>query len=62
MIRLSTIAIGLTLGLNLLAPNATAQWGYPGGYGGYGMSQMGSRSRRWLHGRPGVVCSRPGGL
>jgi hypothetical protein len=41
MIRLSTIAISLTLGLNLLASNATAQWGYPGGYGNYGMSRWG---------------------
>jgi hypothetical protein len=41
MIRLSTIAIGLSLGLILLAPNAIAQWGYPMGYGGYGMSQWG---------------------
>ena len=30
------------LGLNLLASSARAQWGYPGGYGGYGMSQWGS--------------------
>jgi hypothetical protein len=42
MIRLSTIAIGLSLGLILLAPNATAQWGFPGGYGNYGMSQWGA--------------------
>jgi len=41
MIRLSTIAIGLSIGLSLLAPNARAQWGYPGGYGGYGMSRWG---------------------
>ena len=41
MIRLSTIAIGMSLGLNLVASNATAQWGYPMGYGGYGMSRWG---------------------
>jgi hypothetical protein len=41
MLRLATVAIGLSLGLNLIASNATAQWGYPRGYGGYGMSQWG---------------------
>ena len=42
MLRLSTIAIGLSICLNLLASNATAQMMYPGGYGGYGMSQWGA--------------------
>jgi hypothetical protein len=42
MNRLWTVAIGLLLGLNLLSSNADAQWNYPGGYGGYGMSQWGS--------------------
>jgi hypothetical protein len=42
MKRLWTVAIGLLLGLNLLSSNAAAQWNYPGGYGGYGMSQWGS--------------------
>jgi hypothetical protein len=41
MLRLSTVAIGLTLTLSLLASNAGAQWGYPRGYGGYGMSKWG---------------------
>ena len=42
MRRLLTVAIGVLLGLNLLASNAGAQWNYPMGYGGYGMSQWGS--------------------
>jgi len=42
MRRHLTVAIGLSLGLNLLASNAGAQWRYPGGYGGYGMSQWGA--------------------
>jgi hypothetical protein len=42
MVRSSTIAIGLALVLNVLASNAAAQWMYPGGYGGYGMSQWGA--------------------
>ena len=42
MRRLLTVAIGLSLGLNLLASNAGAQWNYPRGYGGYGMSQWGA--------------------
>ena len=41
MFRLSTMTIGLTLALNLLASDAGAQWGYPRGYGGYGMSKWG---------------------
>jgi hypothetical protein len=41
MLRLSSVAVGLVLGLNLLASNASAQWGYPMGYGGYGMSKWG---------------------
>ena len=42
MRRVFTTAIGLTFGLNLLASDVRAQWGYPRGYGGYGMSQWGS--------------------
>jgi hypothetical protein len=42
MRRLGTVALGLMLGLNLLASNAGAQWRYPYGYGGYGYSQWGS--------------------
>ncbi len=42
MLRLCTIAIGLWIGLNLLESNATAQMMYPGGYGGFGMSQWGA--------------------
>jgi hypothetical protein len=42
MHRLVKVAIGLALGLNLLASSASAQWGYPRGYGGYGMSQWGA--------------------
>jgi hypothetical protein len=42
MKRFWTIGIGMSLGLNLLAVNAGAQWYYPGGYGGYGMSRWGA--------------------
>ena len=35
MLRLSTVGIGLSICLNLLAGSAQAQWGYPQGYGGY---------------------------
>jgi hypothetical protein len=42
MFRFSTIAIGLTLVVNVLASNAAAQFMYPGGYGGFGMSQWGA--------------------
>ena len=41
MLRLSSVAFTLALGLHLLASNASAQWGYPMGYGGYGMSKWG---------------------
>jgi len=37
-----TVVIGLSLGLNLAASSASAQWMYPMGYGGYGMSQWGA--------------------
>ncbi len=30
------------IGLNSSAADAGAQWGYPSGYGGYGMSQWGA--------------------
>jgi hypothetical protein len=42
MRRFLTIVIGLLFGLNLLASTASAQWRYPRGYGGYGMSQWGA--------------------
>jgi len=42
MRHLLTIVIGLLFGLNLLASPASAQWRYPRGYGGYGMSQWGA--------------------
>ncbi len=42
MRRLLTIAIALLFGLTLLASSASAQWMYPRGYGGYGMSQWGA--------------------
>ncbi len=42
MHRIASVAIGLPLFLNLLATDASAQWGYPRGYGGYGMSQWGA--------------------
>lgn len=41
MSRLSSVAFTLALGLHLLGSNAGAQWGYPMGYGGYGMSRWG---------------------
>jgi hypothetical protein len=41
MLRLSAIAIGLSVSLTLAAPDARSQWGYPSGYGGYGMSRWG---------------------
>jgi hypothetical protein len=42
MRRLLKVAIGLALGMNLFVSTASAQWGYPRGYGGYGMSQWGA--------------------
>ena len=42
MHRFASVAIGLPLFLYLLATDASAQWGYPRGYGGYGMSQWGA--------------------
>jgi hypothetical protein len=42
MRRNFTIVTGLLIGLNLVASTASAQWGYPRGYGGYGMSQWGA--------------------
>jgi hypothetical protein len=42
MRRLLTVAIGLSLSLNLLASTAAAQMYYPRRYGGYGMSQWGA--------------------
>jgi hypothetical protein len=42
MRRFLTVAAGLVLGLELMAPCAVAQgWYYPGGYGGYGMGGWG---------------------
>ena len=42
MLRPLTVTIGLSICLNLMVPDARAQWGYPRGYGGYGMSQWGA--------------------
>ena len=42
MRRSLRIVIALSAGLGFLAPNADAQWMYPGGYGGYGMSRWGA--------------------
>ncbi len=42
MHRFLTIVTGLLIGLNLSASTAHAQWFYPRGYGGYGMSQWGA--------------------
>jgi hypothetical protein len=42
MRRQLMVALGLALGLNLAASSASAQWFYPGGYGGYGMSRWGA--------------------
>jgi hypothetical protein len=42
MHREFTIVSGLLIGLNLMCSTASAQWGYPRGYGMYGMSQSGA--------------------
>jgi hypothetical protein len=42
MLRFSTVAVGFSICLNLLSAEAGAQWMFPGGYGGYGMSQWGA--------------------
>ena len=42
MRRVLMILFGTMLGLNSLATRANAQWMYPGGYGGYGMSRWGA--------------------
>lgn len=42
MRRFLLISAGLILGLNLSTATATAQWMYPRGYGGYGMSRWGA--------------------
>jgi hypothetical protein len=42
MRRLVSIVAGLALGGLAAAPCANAQWGYPRGYGGYGMSRWGA--------------------
>jgi hypothetical protein len=42
MLRRSTIVITLSLCLNVMASNAQAQFMFPRGYGGYGMSQWGA--------------------
>jgi len=42
MRRRSAFVIVLSVGLSLLASSASAQWMYPGGYGGYGMSRWGA--------------------
>src|SRR5271156_3293125 len=42
MHREFTIVSGLLIGLNLMCSTASAQWGYPRGYGMYGMSKWGA--------------------
>jgi hypothetical protein len=42
MHRFLTTVLGLPICLSLLASSASAQWMYPRGYGGYGMSQWGA--------------------
>jgi hypothetical protein len=42
MRRLSAVTVGLSICLNLMASDAMAQWMFPGGYGGYGLSQWGA--------------------
>ncbi|MGO9922362.1 MAG: hypothetical protein ACLQIB_47650 [Isosphaeraceae bacterium] len=42
MRRFLTTVLGLSIGLSLLASSASAQWMYPRGYGGYGMSRWGA--------------------
>src|SRR5271166_535316 len=42
MRRFLTTVLGLSVGLSLLASSASAQWMYPRGYGGYGMSRWGA--------------------
>jgi len=42
MHRNITIVASLLIGLHLLGSTASAQWGYPRGYGGYCMSQWGA--------------------
>ena len=42
MLRLSSIAIGLSIYLNLLASSATARMMFPGGFGAFGMSEWGA--------------------
>ncbi len=42
MRRFLTTVLGLSVGLGLLASSASAQWMYPSGYGGYGMSRWGA--------------------
>ncbi len=42
MLRLSAVTVGLSICLNVLVSDAKAQFMFPGGYGGYGMSQWGA--------------------
>jgi hypothetical protein len=42
MYRIITVVVALFIGQYLGAPVARAQWFYPGGYAGYGMSQWGA--------------------
>ncbi len=42
MRRFLTVAVGLSIGLNLMMSSASAQMMYPRGYGGYGMSRWGA--------------------
>ena len=59
MLRLSTVAIGLSLGLNLLASNARRS-GVTRRLRRLRNEPMGARSRGRLHGRAGVVCAGQG--
>ena len=53
MLRLSSVVIGLSLGLNLLAFKRQRQWGYPDGLRRLRHEPVGARSRGRLHGRTG---------
>src|SRR5438045_222649 len=42
MRRCLSFVVGSLIGLSTVATSASAQWMYPGGYGGYGMSRWGA--------------------
>ena len=52
----------MVIGLNLLACTANAQWMYPRGYSGYGMSRWGSDPAAGYMAGLGVVRPRSGRL